>query len=212
MLGASLGMALGRWQLGRWFTPGPAYQVEQTQGRLELRRYEHRIHAETIVVAPWPTALQVGFARLFRYITGDNAEGRALEMTTPVLLSVTAEGLARRATPSWQPPGVTELGKLTRALPRSMVFVMPANSTLDRLPAPNDARVRLHGVPPRRLAALRFRGGYQGDLPAQKRNELLFLLKCAGLRPASEVWFAAYDGPSTLPILRRNEVMVELDD
>ena len=62
------------------------------------------------------------------------------------------------------------------------------------------------------MAVLAFRGGYGGDLPAQKRNELLFLLKCAGLRAASEVWFAAYDGPSTLPLLRRNEVMVELAD
>ena len=51
-----------------------------------------------------------------------------------------------------------------------------------------------------------------GLITAQKRNELLFLLKCAGLRAASEVWFAAYDGPSTLPLLRRNEVMVELAD
>ena len=84
--------------------------------------------------------------------------------------------------------------------------------TLDELPVPNDERVHLHGVPARRAAVLGFRGRYDGDLPAQKRNELLFLLKCAGLKAASEVWFAGYDAPWTLPVLRRNEVMVELED
>jgi hypothetical protein len=67
-------------------------------------------------------------------------------------------------------------------------------------------------VPARRVAALGFSGRYGGDIPAHKRNELMFLTRLAGLSPRSEVWFAGYDGPSTLPLLRRNEVLVELED
>jgi hypothetical protein len=91
-----------------------------------------------------------------------------------------------------------------------MAFVMPSNLPVDALPLPNDHRVLLRGVPRRRMAVLRFSGTYAGDLPAEKRNELLFLLKSAGLKPTSEVWFAGYDGPTTLPFLRHNEVLVEI--
>jgi hypothetical protein len=94
---------------------------------------------------------------------------------------------------------------------RQIDFVMPGGLTFRELPIPDDVRVRVVPVPERRVAALRFRGRYAGDMPAHKRNELVFLAKLAGLSPRSEVWFAGYDAPFTLPVLRRNEVMVEVD-
>ena len=136
-----------------------------------------------------------------------------MAMTAPVLTTVTLGSSGRRrVAKAWKPPSVADLDQLNGRTSRNMVFVMPGDTSLDQLPQPNSDDVHLHGVPPRRMAVLAFRGRYGGDLPAQKRNELLFLLKCAGLKAASEVWFAAYDGPSTLPFLRRNEVMVELAD
>jgi len=211
VLGASVGAALARWQLGRLFTWQPSYQLEFEHGRLQIRLYDHQILAETTVdPAPWSDALSQGFRRLAAYVFGDNRGGRKLGMTAPVLSTVTLGSDQRGVASSWRPPRVSDLERLVGPTPRNVAFVLPPGRTLDALPAPNDARVHLHGVPPRRMAVLAFRGAYGGDLPAQKRNELLFLLKCAGLRPASEVWFAAYDGPSTLPLLRRNEVMVEL--
>jgi hypothetical protein len=212
-LGVSLGAALVRWQLGRAFAWQPPYQLEFEYGRLEIRRYAPQIHAETTIEdATWPEALDEGFRRLAAYIFGDNETELSLPMTSPVMTTVTLGSAPRRTVKSWQPPSVAELERLNRSTSRNMVFVMPGEQTLDELPAPNDERVHLHGVPARRVAVLTFRGRYGGDLPAQKRNELLFLLKCAGLKAASEVWFAGYDGPSTLGFLRRNEVLVELDE
>lgn len=210
-LGISVGAALGRWQLSRLFTWQPKYQLEFESGRLQIRLYEHQIHAETTVdAAPWSEALNEGFLRLFAYISGDNVEETSIAMTAPVLSTVTLSRNPRGVARSWKPPRVSDVEELTGRTAREVAFVLPSDKTLDELPIPRDARVHLHGVPPRRMAVLGFSGGYGGDLPAQKRNELLFLLKCAGLRAASEVWFAAYDGPSTLPFLRKNEVMVEI--
>jgi hypothetical protein len=210
-LGISAGALLARWQLGRAFTWQPPYRVEFQYGRLEIRRYEHQIHVETTIEnATWNDALSQGFRRLASYILGDNDAEQAMPMTSPVLTTVTLGSGPRRSLKSWQPPSVSDLDQLNGKTSRNMVFVLSGDLSLDDLPAPNDERVHLHGVPPRRVAVLRFRGRYGGDLPAQKRNELLFLLKCAGLKAASEVWFAAYDGPSTLGFLRRNEVLVEL--
>jgi len=210
-LGVSVGAGLARWQLGRLFTWQPRYRLEFEHGRLQIRLYEHQIQAETTVdPAPWSHALNEGFLRLAGYLFGNNGARQSIAMTTPVLSTITLGREPRGAASSWRPPRVSDVHELTGNTARNIAFVLPEDRTLDELPTPNDPRIHLHGVPPRRMAVLAFRGGYGGDLPAQKRNELLFLLKCAGLRAASEVWFAAYDGPSTLPFLRRNEVMVEL--
>ena len=197
-----------RWQFGRAFTWQPPYQVEFDYGRLQIRRYAPQTLAETTVDdRAWPDALNEGVSRLTDYLFGGNELERTLPMSAPVLTSVTA---ARRNLESWRPPSVAQLNELNGPTSRIVALAMPSHFTLDDLPAPKDERVRLHGVPERRMAALSFRGNYTGDLPAQKRNELLFLLKCAGLKAASEVWFAGYDSPRTLPLLRRNEVLVEL--
>lgn len=219
-LGASIVGGLARWQFGRVFNWQPAYDVEARDGRLEVRRYYPEIHAVTVVEEQWEQSLEEGFMRLAAYISGANAAGKKIPMTSPVLSSI-----APRA--PFQPSGSASLEasdeleggaqllpatELMAAGARQLDFVMPGGVTFSDLPVPDDARVRIVHVPERRVAALGFHGRYSGDVPAHKRNELLSKVKAAGLRPRSTVWFAGYDAPSTLPALRRNEVMVELND
>lgn len=207
-LGASALAALARWQWGRAFNWQPAYRTEFELGRLEVRRYTPQLRVETeLQAAEWKRALQTGFQRLAGYILGDNELEQRLSMTSPVLMSLPGAS-TKGAEPA---PAVTELSRLVGPVTREMALIMP-DVYAHELPSPKDHRVWLRSVPARRVAALRFRGRYGGDLPAQKRNELLFLIKCAGLRATSTVWFAGYDAPSTLPLLRRNEVLVEVAD
>lgn len=210
-LGLSMGALLARWQLGRVFNWQPRYVVDFELGRLEVRRYAPQLRAQTTVVdAAWRQTLLEGFTRLASYIGGSNERRRRIAMSSPVLVSMPARQGPRRHGANPPAPAVAALAQLDGPGTREVAFVMPGAWLPEQLPTPNDTRVRLHSVPARRVAALGFRGRYGGDLPAQKRNELLFLLKCAGLKAASEVWFAGYDGPSTLPFLRRNEVLVEV--
>jgi hypothetical protein len=208
-----VGALLARWQLGRAFYTQPTYTKETQLGRLELRRYAPQIRATTwIDASTWSETLSDGFQRLADYIFGGNEYEERLTMTTPVLLSMPASGPQRRSDEGFHAVGVATVPQLNGPARRQMAFVMPRERTLDELPYPKDRRVVLAGVRAQRVAALSFRGSYGGDLPAHKRNELLFLVKCAGLKPRSEVWFAAYDGPSTLPVLRHNEVLVEVEE
>ena len=62
------------------------------------------------------------------------------------------------------------------------------------------------------MAALRFRGDYESELPNQKREELLQRLREAGIETRGEARFAGYDPPSTWSRLRRNEVLIDLDE
>lgn len=184
----SFGFALARWQLQRFVTEATPYRVVGAVNGLELREYPRRVLAKTVVDSPsWDEALEEGFRRLAGYIFGGNARHERLSMTTPV---------------------TTSLPEQKSSLPHTMAFAMPGDRTLASLPPPEDARIRLLEGPAQVVAVLTFRGAYGGDLPARKREELLARVYRAGLTPHGDVVFSGYDPPSTLGILRRNEVSV----
>jgi hypothetical protein len=193
-LGASLGLGLARWQLQRLVTESGSYTLQATLGDIELRRYPKQIWAETVVErATWPEALHEGFRRLAGYLFGANAAAERLTMTAPVLSTL----------------GNAEPNQLTA---HTIAFVMPGDRELASFPPPEDPQVRLRAVPARFVAVLPFRGNYEGDLPSQKREELRVRLADAGFLTRGSASFAGYDPPSTLPPLRRNELMIELAD
>ena len=188
-LGAAGSLALlatARWQLQRVFNEMPPYEVESKHGPLEVRRYPSMRVAETVVDASWDDALKEGFRRLAGFIFGNNDRHQKIAMTSPVLGSSTASGDAFKVT-----------------------FVLPEGV---QPPLPEDARVEVHEMAPRRVAVLRFRGRYDADGIEAGKKELAHALAMNGLQPRGEATFAGYDPPSTLPLLRRNELWIELED
>lgn len=210
------GALLTRWQLARWFTEEPDYEVEQRAGAIEIRLYPRTIRAETSVqAASWEQALDEGFRRLAHYIFGGNhrrqlaalgesvraldAEsprnaGERIHMTTPVT--------ARVVHPA--PGSEEELSTYT------ITFTMPKARAPRTLPVPEDRRVHLRAVPARRVAVLRYRGRHTYESVREYSGYLREVLDRAGLSTRGEPEFAGYDPPSTLPWLRRNEIWVEL--
>jgi hypothetical protein len=92
----------------------------------------------------------------------------------------------------------------------TITFTMPKARSARALPVPEDPRVRLRSVPPRRVAVLRYTGRYTARRVAEKSQKLLEAVEAAGLRTRGEPEFAGYDPPTTLPWLRRNEIWIEL--
>jgi hypothetical protein len=219
-LGAAFGLGLVRWQLQRLVTESVPYEVKATLGNIELRSYPPQVWAETVVYdATWNEALHEGFRRLAGYIFGANNESARLTMTAPVLSSYSPASGAPPAGETWDgerfelsAPMLVELDDSSELLDRTIAFVMPADRELDTLPSPHDTRVRLREVHQRLVAALRFRGDYEGGLPNRKRVELLERLRKAGIETRGEAHFAGYDPPSTWTRLRRNEVLIDLDE
>jgi hypothetical protein len=175
-----------RWQLKRFSTPKPGYEVLKKMRGLELRQYPRLVVAETEVDEGFDAALDEGFARLASYLYGENASAKKLVMTAPV----------------------TSFSRKGR---RVITFVMPPGRALAELPTPNDARVRLRELSPRVIAAMRFRGRYDETSVAWAEHELIRRVVDVGLKTSSAPIFAGYDAPATLPALRRNEVWVELE-
>lgn len=189
ILGTSVVAMLTRWQLSRWFSEKPRYEIESLHGEFEVRQYAPRVQAETVLnAAPWKQSLKEGFDRLAKYIFGENSRHTKIAMTAPVLVTV---GAMDRAT-------------------RTVAFKIPDSELFETLPEPNDRQITLRRIPARRVAALSYAGPADGEMPAQKRKELLARVRAAGLLPIGEVTFAGFDAPWTLPWLRHNEVQVEL--
>lgn len=188
LAGGIAALALGalRWQLSRWFTPSPAYSVEASIGDIELRRYPVRIEARAEVHAhDFETALDRGFGHLACYIYGANSQDKDIEMTTPVLTTM-------------------------RDGHYEMSFVMPPQMSIEALPHPDDPRIELREVAEKRVAVLGFHGRFtKSNIEAHER-ELLRQLVDAGLSAKGSVMFAGYDSPATLPMLRRNELWIEI--
>lgn len=182
----ALGLGLARWQLQRLVSEEPAYDVEQRIGQLEIRRYHPYVVAQTTVHSDdINAALETGFDRLFAYLRGGNIEGEKLPMTSPVCTA-------------------HENGGYT------VSFVMPAGRVLRSLPRPDDSRVSLVDHDTHRVAVLTYRGRYNAEAIELHAHELSDLVAKANLTSFGAPSFAGFDPPTTLPILRRNEIWIDL--
>ena len=180
---ALVGVGLAGWQLRRLFAAEPKHTVEPRKNGLEIRHYAPVRIAETNVDAAWEDALDQGFHRLAGFIFGGNAQKQRIAMTAPVTAMRHAEGYA-------------------------LAFSMPEGVDL---PHPDDARILIRPLPSRRVAVLRFNGRHDDQSVEDKKRELMALVETSGFVPRGEPTFAGYDSPWTIPLLRRNEVWVEIE-
>jgi hypothetical protein len=200
LVGASVvagGALVGRWQAARHFTEEPRYRVVRRLGEsIELRRYEPMVVAETRVRASFDTASSQGFRRLAGYIFGGNRTRESIAMTTPV--AVESERLAMTTPVAVE----SENGE------QVVSFVMPPRRALESLPVPNDPRVTLREIPARTIAVLTYRGATTPEVLVRHTQTLRAALTREGVMATGNAVSSRYDPPSTLPLLRRNEVWI----
>jgi hypothetical protein len=184
----------------------PGYAVVSQSGALEYRRYEPYLVAETFVegAADFDSAGNEGFRRLFRYIAGGNTGQSKIAMTAPVSQAAQAEKSEKIA----MTVPVQQAGS---AAGWRIAFMLPRQYTLDTAPVPSDSRVRIVAVPGRTVAVLRYAGRWTESNYVEHRDELLKSLAAQGIRTSGEPWLARYNAPFSLPFLRRNEVLIEVD-
>ncbi len=180
----------------------PSYDTIEADGRTTVRRYAPMILATVSVTGERRPAVNEGFRILADYIFGNNDGGAKIAMTAPVLQQPEGERIAMTA-PVTAAPAAAGAWEVS--------FVMPAEYTIDTLPKPRDPRVRILEVPARTVAAVTFSGLPNAAPLDRHAAELAEWIAARGMRPVGPPRFAFYDPPWTLPFLRRNEVMVEVD-
>jgi hypothetical protein len=175
-------LVLARWQLRRLFTDEATYKIEKRFGALELRAYEPYVIVRTVIEeADFLAAQQIANDRFDRYL-----DPNGIKMIAPYEMSRDGAGHA-------------------------MAFIMPPGRSVASLPHPEDARIRVMVVPRRRIAALPYRGAYKADAIAERERELMRLVAERGLSAKGRPMFAGFDSPGRLPLIRKNELWVEIN-
>jgi hypothetical protein len=168
-----------------------AQAVEEAQylkireiGAAEVRYYPPSIQAVTTLSSNKQTSK--GFRRLAGYIFGGNDGTQEIAMTAPVQETLT-EG------------------------PAEMAFTMPASYQWEDLPNPADPNVSLVRVPGRLMAVVRFSGWATAARVEEHQQLLQMALANGQVNAVGTPKLNQYNPPWTLPFLRRNEIMLEID-
>jgi hypothetical protein len=181
-------------------TEEPKFTLRGLVGAVEIRDYAPRVAAEVAVSGDEDSARNQGFRKLAGYIFGGNRTKATIAMTAPVAQASAQIAMTAPVTQTKDAAG--------RWVIR---FFMPAGSTLQTLPVPDDADVHLVEVPAETWAVLRFTGSRSPDAVAQEQAALAKALSGSPYRPVGgpQAWF--YDPPWTLPPFRRNEAAVRVE-
>jgi hypothetical protein len=178
----------------------PAFQTVLKDGTFEIRDYPALAVAEVTVGGEQKEAASKGFRLLAAYIFGGNRRKQSIAMTAPVAQEPTNEKIAMTAP-------VTQTQTAGEWVVR---FTMPSTYSLETLPEPNDARVRLRVTLPARFAVVRFSGLARPEDVATKTAELSAWMQNRHLRDAGPASLAQYNPPWTPWFMRRNEVMIPI--
>ena len=177
------------------------YTVLEKQDDFEIRQYEPQIVAETFVEGSLEDVGNVGFRRLYAYISGDNKKKQSISMTAPVNQEAGSEKIAMTA-----PVSQEKKDNQWR-----ITFLMPAEYTLETLPEPNDDRVILKEEPGRFMAAVRYSGTWSAESFEKNKALLEEYIQKHGLTKTGAAVWARYDPPFMPWFLRRNEVLIPLE-
>lgn len=177
----------------------PAFRVIEQEGAFELREYAPYLIAETMVAADFMEAGNVAFGRLFRYISGANVPQRKLAMTAPVTQSP-GERISMTA-----PVQQVADGQRYR-----VGFIVPSQYTLATVPQPSDPRVTIREVPAGLVAVWRYSGRWTEANFRVHEKSLREAIAGRGLTAIGESHIARYNSPFALPMLRRNEVLINV--
>jgi SOUL heme-binding protein len=159
----------------------PRYTVRHRSGSVEYRQYEPALFAETVIEG------SLGFDA-----AGNEGFRRLFRYIAGGNTSVPVRQVA--GDHGWR-----------------VAFMLPGKYSLETAPVPADPRVRVIPVPGKLMAAIRYSGRWTEGNYVTNRDELLATLAKAGIMSAGEPVLSRYNGPLSIPFLRRNEVSVEID-
>ena len=171
----------------------PNYKIIKSNENYEIRKYSDRLAVEVEF-----SSESSGFRYLFNYISGENTTSEKVSMTVPVTQSAKIDMTAP----------VTQSNKDGKML---MQFYLPSKFSIENAPIPTNKRVKLVTIEGGYYAVKRYSGrtsdsNYKKHLEKLKEN-----LISDNIETLDDGIKAIFNGPFTLPIMRRNEVMMKIN-
>ena len=186
----------------------PRYEVSISQTPFELRHYAPTLIAQTVVEGDMDAASNKGFRLIADFIFGNNLaagseQAAKIAMTAPVTVEPQSSKIAMTAP-------VTIESQSGSAQQWRVHFVMPSQYTLANIPKPKNSAVTLHELPNKYFVVHRYSGFNTESRVQEKTDEALAWAKQQSLKVVGTPQLSRYDPPWTLPMFRRNEIMVEV--
>ena len=179
----------------------PDYKVIASQENIEIRSYKPMIIAEVEIAGKRKDAIGKGFRLIADYILGNNTVRQNIAMTAPVQQQK-SQKIAMTAPVQQQSTGLSW----------KVSFVMPAKYSMENLPKPNDGRIKLRKISAKKFIAIRFSGTNSNENIAKHEAKLMNYVRAKQINTVGSPKYAFYNPPWTLPFMRRNEVMVEINE
>lgn len=174
---------------------------------IELREYNQMILVSTFMATDKDGE---AFKRLFDYISGANKASSEIAMTAPVFMN-RQENKNENKAQQGQNIAMTAPVFMNSSPGESvMSFVMPQNFTRQSTPEPTSPDIWVSEVSNLSVAAITFSGTLSEDNKQQHTKRLKDWVAEQNLQIQGEAMTAAYNGPFTLPMFRRNEVLIEV--
>lgn len=192
-------------QMARAMVEKPKFERLARRDGYEIRRYPACIVAQVTVSGEGQDAMSKGFGALADYIFGNNVSRSKVAMTSPVIQEAAASEKVAMTSPVLQESGGTD------AAGQVVQFVMPSKYTIETLPKPNNLAVTLAPREERTYAVLKFSWRGKDEQMHKKEAELRKALLRDGVSVTGSAVYARYDPPWTLPIFRRNEVLIPIE-
>ena len=157
------------------------YKVVKKNNIYEIRKYSDRLVIETSISNEGSS-----FRKLFNYISGNNDKNEEIKMTTPVTQ-------------------MEKKGNMT------MQFYLPSKFNKENTPVPSNSDVKILNIKGGYYAAIIYSGRTSDKNFIKHKSILENELKKDDMSILSPPIKATYNGPFTLPMNRRNEVMFEIN-
>jgi len=153
---------------------------------LETESYEIRFYDQRLVVQAVSENEDNTFMKLFRYISGSNSQSQKIAMTVPV----------------------TQFSENSNSY---MQFYLPETFNEETAPIPEDDSLQIQTIESGYFAAIRY-SGRPNERNFLRHAELLKnALIGGGVTIIGPPIMATYNGPFTLPMLRRNEALYQVE-
>ena len=170
----------------------PSYEIIRSNADYEIRKYGDRLAVEVEF-----TNESSGFRYLFNYISGENTTSEEVSMTVPVTQSAKIDMTAP----------VTQFSKDGKMV---MQFYLPSKFSIENAPIPTNKKVSLVTMDGGYYAVLRYSGRVSDKNYMKHLSKLKGFLEKDNIKMIDYGTKAIFDGPFTLPIMRRNEAMIKI--
>jgi hypothetical protein len=211
---ASLVLGLGL----LWIKPAmaieePKYEVVTADAQFEVRHYAPILIAETFVEGDMDAASSKGFRLIADFIFGNNLSSDTdkkskIAMTAPVTVEPQSSKIAMTAPVTVEPQAAESSMKTAKTW--RINFVMPSQYTLATIPKPKNNAVTLREVPSKYFIVHKYSGFNTASRVQAKTDEAVEWATKRSYKIIGTPQLSRYDPPWTLPMFRRNEIMIEI--